>query len=164
MATTPTPTPPAPRRFSVRLPRPLWIGLAAAVLVVVAIGLRVGIPIYRQHIAIREIKGLGGTVDTRPRGPAWLRERLGNGRMKPFNEAIEVNLSSSRVNDATLRHVRWLTSLQSLNLVDTDVTDVGLGHLKQLRNLKVLYIRGTNATDAGVAELHRALPQLKVRK
>ena len=84
--------------------------------------------------------------------------------MKPFNEAIEVNLSSSRVNDATLRHVRWLTSLQSLNLVDTDVTDVGLGHLKQLRNLKVLYIQGTNATDAGVAELHRALPQLKVRK
>ena len=48
------PTLPELRRFSIRLPRPLWIGLAAIVLVVVAVGLRVGVPIYRQQVALWE--------------------------------------------------------------------------------------------------------------
>jgi hypothetical protein len=47
---------PNARRFSIGLPRPLWIGVTAFLLVVVAIGLHVGVPIDRQHAAIREIE------------------------------------------------------------------------------------------------------------
>ena len=53
MATAPIT--PEPRRFSIRLPRPLWIGVAAMV-VVGGVGLRIGLPIYWQQAAIREIK------------------------------------------------------------------------------------------------------------
>ena len=65
-------TPPEPRKFSVQLPRPLWIGLTTVVLVVVAIGLRIGAPIYRQQVAIREIEVLDGSIRTEPTGPRWL--------------------------------------------------------------------------------------------
>jgi len=40
-------------RFSIRLPRPLWIGLLAASLVVVAAGIQFVVPIWRQQAAIR---------------------------------------------------------------------------------------------------------------
>ncbi len=59
MSATDANTPELPR-VSIRLPRPLWMGFATAVLVVLAIGLGVAVPIYRQHLAIREIKRLGG--------------------------------------------------------------------------------------------------------
>lgn len=68
MATT-DPTTPESRRFSIRLPRPLWIGLATVVLVVVTIGLQFGVPIYRRHVAIREIERLGGKFETSKGGP-----------------------------------------------------------------------------------------------
>jgi hypothetical protein len=60
------PVAPKPRRFSIRLPRPLWPGVAAVVLVVVALGLQFGVPIYQQHVAVREITEIGGgTMRTR---------------------------------------------------------------------------------------------------
>ena len=68
-------TPPTEhRRFTVQLPRPLWIGLTTVVLFGAAVGLRFGVPIYRQHVAIREIELLGGAVSTTPGGPEWQRE------------------------------------------------------------------------------------------
>jgi hypothetical protein len=77
-----------PRRVSIPLPRPLWIGLVAVVLAVVATGLQFGLPIYRQQAAIREIERAGGRVHVVPRGPAWL------------------DLDSTQVTDAGLVHVR----------------------------------------------------------
>jgi hypothetical protein len=49
-----SPTPPKPGHHSIRLPRPLWIGVATGVLVIVALSLRFGIPTYRQRAAIGE--------------------------------------------------------------------------------------------------------------
>src|SRR4029077_10762361 len=72
------PLTPAPRRVSIRLPRPLWIGVATVVFVIVVVGLRGGVPIYRQARAINEIRKYGGSIlDRRRVGPEWLRERLG---------------------------------------------------------------------------------------
>ena len=48
-----------PRGPALRLPRPLWFGLAALVLVIAALGIRIGVPIYRQQAAIREIESGG---------------------------------------------------------------------------------------------------------
>jgi hypothetical protein len=44
----PDPPQPEPRRFSIRLPRPLWIGLEARVLIVSAFVLHIGAPIERR--------------------------------------------------------------------------------------------------------------------
>ena len=67
--------------MNLRLPEPRWIFLSTIVLVVVGTGLRFGIPVYREQVAIREIEKLGGRVWTEPAGPAWLRERVGDERM-----------------------------------------------------------------------------------
>jgi len=49
-------------RFSNRLPRPLWIELASGVTFVFAVGLHLGLTIYPQQVAIREIRRLGRIV------------------------------------------------------------------------------------------------------
>jgi hypothetical protein len=78
-----------PSRFSMRLPRPLWIGVAAVVLVVVAAGLQVGTPMYGQHVAICEIERLKGIVTTKKGGPAWLRRWLGDERMRMLDDVTQ---------------------------------------------------------------------------
>src|SRR5437763_438946 len=62
-----------PPQFSMRLPRPLWIGAAAVVLIVVAFCLRIGVKAYRQNVVTREFDRLHVRYDTRPSGPQWLQ-------------------------------------------------------------------------------------------
>ena len=69
---------PDPRRFSIRLPRPLWIGLVAATLIVITVVLQVGVPIVRRQAAIREIERLGGYVELFPLPPRWLPAWMGH--------------------------------------------------------------------------------------
>ena len=54
---------PDPRHFSIRLPRPLWIGMVAAVLVVAAIALRIGVLTTQEHAAIQDIGRLSITAN-----------------------------------------------------------------------------------------------------
>ena len=63
MLTVPSPEP-EPHRFSIRLSRPLWIGLAIVVLFVVGVRLRIGLPIYRQpQSSIRISDSLASTIE-----------------------------------------------------------------------------------------------------
>jgi hypothetical protein len=161
MATT-DPITPSLRRFSIRLPRWLWIGLAAVVPVVVGVGLRVGVPIYRQHLAIREIERLGGTCETRPRDPQWLRNLRASKLRVLRDEVVGVGFDSPQVTDATLVHLRAMTSLELIQLDNAPVTDAGLVHLAGMRNLRTLRLKNTRVTENGIAELKRALPGLMV--
>ncbi|MEO2089674.1 MAG: leucine-rich repeat domain-containing protein, partial [Gemmataceae bacterium] len=54
-----------------------------------------------------------------------------------------------RLLDAGLKHLKGLTSLESLNLVDTQITGAGLEHLKGLTSLESLNLFSTQVTDAG---------------
>src|SRR5262249_46373214 len=81
-----------PRRFSIWLPRPLWIGLAAVVLVIVAAGLGIGVPILRQQVVIQEIHFLGGWSEVRYAGPQWLQELLGYERTRILDVITVVRL------------------------------------------------------------------------
>ena len=137
----------------IRLPRPLWIGLAACVLVIVAIGVQVGVPIYRQESAIREIERLGGTVQLRPRGPQWLRDRIGDRAQRLCGEIAGVYLRDCPATDETLRTVCRLPGLKGLSLSNTNVTDAGLAELKSLTRLERLWLANTAVTDAGLAHL-----------
>ncbi len=145
--------PPEARRVSIRLPRPLWIGLAAAVLVVVAIALQFAMPIYRQQTVIREIERLGGNVQTRPRGPEWLRERFGEERMTLCNKLVYVNLDDTQVTNAWLAHLAGLTELRVLSLDRTKVTDEGLIHVKRMTDLEALSLNQTRITNVGLIHL-----------
>src|SRR5260221_9343624 len=117
---------PDPRRFSIRLPRPLWIGLTAVVVFGVAGGLWIGAPIYRKQMVIREIERLGGAVRTQPGGPEWLRGRMADKRITLFDDVVAVYLEDTRATDVTLGHFGPLTKLSTLYLDNTQVTDAGL--------------------------------------
>jgi len=179
-------TPPEPRRFSIGLPRPLWVGVAGVVLVVVAIVL----PIYRQHVAIREIERLGGTVQVRNTCPGWLRPRLADCLVWIFDTAYDAGFLDAddpletRLQDRDLRHLAGLNELEGLALAETQttdaalsyiaglsrieevliweprVTDEGLVHLRNLKRLNKLDLKSTHITDAGLEHL-KSLPRLK---
>jgi hypothetical protein len=169
-----------------RLPRPLWIGVATVALVVMSVGLLIGIPTYQQQTAIVEIARLGGQFETRPRGPEWLRRLAGEDRMKRFDDVVEVRLrdtqadngtlallgrltalqrlwiANTRVTDAGLVHLKGLHRLQELSLAETQVTDAGLLQLKDLENLRWLYLGRTRVSSTGASELERGVPGLRI--
>jgi hypothetical protein len=172
------PTTPEPRHVAIRLPRPLWIGVAAAVVIVVAVGLRIGVPIYRKRVAIREIERIGWIVVNRPPTlPAWIRSWIGDEWQKVLDEVEYVNVPETRFTDAGMQHLKHLgplewegfdgmpltdtglfhlreiTSLERLFISETRITDAGLVHLRELKNLKTLSLDRTRVTDAGLAHI-----------
>src|SRR5262249_39786007 len=94
--------PPRPRRW---IPLSLRTYVAFLAIAGVASILHIGVPAYRQHVALREIKRLGGFVMAEPGAPAWLRSVLGNDRMKIFDNVVYVELGHTRASDATLNHL-----------------------------------------------------------
>ncbi len=160
MATVPPiPTTSEPRRFSIRLPRPWGIGVVAVVLLVVGTGLRFGLPIYRQQVAISEIERVGGVVRTNQPGSfsGW----TGDKRFSPFYECTQVYLGRSNCTDADLACLRELKAIRTLTLHNTQVTDAGLVHLNCLSRLAHLDVRNTRITDLGLSQLN-GLTQLTV--
>jgi len=75
-----------------------------------------------------------------------------------------LQLSSTRVNNGGLGHIKGLTGLRVLWLYDTQVSDAGLVHLYGLTGLRVLNLRSTLVSSAGVDALQQALPQCEFRR
>ena len=142
-----------PRRFSVRLPRPLWIGVAAVVLILVAVRLGIGTPIYRQHVTIREIQRRGGTVLSRETCPTFIRKWLGDGWARSLDTVVEVQLPERPVTDEALTYIGQFHGLRYLSLENTQITDAGLLTLSGLREIEHLDLEGTQVTDAGLEGL-----------
>lgn len=67
------PSPPDLHSLSIRMPRPLWIGIAAVLVIGAAVGISIGVPIYRQCAAIDEINRRGGGGEVRYDGPQFDR-------------------------------------------------------------------------------------------
>ncbi len=141
-----------PRRVSI-LPRPLWIGVATVVLIVVGVGLRIGLPIYRHQAAIRQLQRMGGVVITERGGPAWLRRWIGDRRMQIQDPVYQIGFR--RFTDADFERAElWRhTELTVLELSGTNIGDLGMVDLKGLKSLRVLALAGTHVTDAGLEEL-----------
>jgi|SRR5579872_1520014 len=160
-------TSPEPRRFANSLPRPLWIGLAAIVLIVAGVTLRIWAPIYRQHLAIREFERAGGYVATVKSWPDWLQRLSGTGpsqtdsRLKVFDEPMGAYAGKCRsITDSDLVSLRALPTLRARNLSRTQVTDDGIDHLVVLKNLEILVLDFTHVTDTGLVRL-KGLKNLK---
>src|SRR5258708_22989502 len=101
-----------PSRFRV----PHWGSflLATIALVVSAIGLSVWLPNHREKQIAEKINSWGGTVATSTGGPEWLRNLVGEERMKEckvFERVSEVHLAGAAITDAD---VACLSRLQNL--------------------------------------------------
>jgi hypothetical protein len=166
------------RQFLNRLPWPLWVAVAAVVLMIAAVGLRIGCAAYWQHVAILELQNAGCLIETRPNGPEWLRRWFDDQSLKPFDDVVSVSMSrSNRIYDG----YRWngccraqteltertggclatLTELETLDLGCTTFNDAGLVRLARLTTLTRLALDGTEVSDAGLAALHN-FPRLQI--
>jgi hypothetical protein len=137
------------------LPRPLWIGIAGVVLILIASGFHVGRPIYRQRVALQEIGCRGGTVQTLPSGPTWLRTWMGDERMEIFERVQVVDFRDTKISDDELEYVLQVIDREivALDLAETQITDIGLKSVGRMTGLKYLFLDGTHVTDAGLAHL-----------
>ncbi|MCF8245431.1 MAG: chitobiase/beta-hexosaminidase C-terminal domain-containing protein [Saprospiraceae bacterium] len=73
---------------------------------------------------------------------------------------VQLNLSSSNVDDAMLAAVKEMPHLNRLYLERTAITDKGIANLAGLQYLEYLNLYQTKVTDAGLAEL-QSLPKLR---
>ena len=112
------------------LRRWLWFYLATAVILVVSFGVHFGLPVYRQKQVLDEDRRTGRVGRCAEGGPKWLREKIGNERMKGFDEIRAVSVDGKEFTDATLARLTILRSLRWLSLANTQITDAGLAHLK----------------------------------
>jgi len=158
------------------------------VLVIAAGALSVCIPYFREHRFIQRIKGWGGNVETETAVPEWLRNFVGEDRMKAskvFERVTGIFLWSAKVTDADMAHLTGrniqklyirntgitdagmahlsrLMNLQELQLENTTLTDAGLGHLRVMKNLRFLVLDGTLVTEEGTSQLKKALPDCQI--
>ena len=146
------------KHFPQRRNRFLFLCLLACFLVtLLVVGLTVWVPYQRTQSVIREFERIGCEVVTEHGGPEWLREWIGNKRMKMFNKVVSLKLSRGPVSDAGLKHLKELPNLAELSLDGTLVSDAGLEHLEEMTNLQSVWLRNTQVTDDGVKKLKNAL-------
>src|SRR5438046_575917 len=145
-------TPAKVGRFSVPLPRPLWIGLATLALIVAALGWRVGWPIYKERAAIQRLDRLGHIVEMDRRRANWLRGWLGDDLMAPFDRVARIEFVFP-VSDSELEALKGLPELPVLIASGTALTDDGMAHLKTLHALRELTLDESRITDAGLQHL-----------
>lgn len=146
-----------------RLPHWGWFLLATIVLVVGFAGLSLWLPWYREQQAIQKIEEWGGQVETRTYDPEWIRDLVGQDRLKDaklFVRAVKVQMSGQEITDARIAQLSGLTKLRGLDLRRTAVTDAGLAHLRGLTELRYLILDRTAVTDTGLAHVNR-LPNLR---
>src|SRR5437899_5637198 len=149
-----------PCQPSIRMPHPGWWLLWGAVLCCAVFALRFGIPYWRTDLFLSEVKRLGGSAKTRPGGPAWVRDLIGDAAMRGFDEVTDLSLDGTSIDDEWLKQLRRFPELETLHLSGTAVGDAGMAHLTGLPRLKELSLFGTRAGDAGLEQLKR-LPELR---
>ena len=73
-----------------------------------------------------------------------------------FSNVQEIDLSGTKITDATLKHIKALKQLRVLNLNDTEITDAGIAELKEHPTLTQLNLGDTAVTDIGLKHLETA--------
>ena len=95
-------------------------------------------------------------AEARSHGSAWL---------KPWMDSDDLgsNIVEAQVpSDEALNGIDCLRNLRILVLSSDRITNAGLQHVKRLTHLKTLCLSGTKITDQGVAELQKALPNCRI--
>lgn len=82
--------------------------------------------------------------------------------LEGMDDLRKLNLVHTKITDEGLRSVGTLPSLEMLGLYATKVSDDGLRHLHAIDSLRLLVIGDTNVTAKGKKEIKKAIPGLKV--
>jgi hypothetical protein len=99
-----------------------------------------------QQRAIAQVKKMGGKVEI--------------DKGSPIGSVVGVDLSETKVIDASLEHLKALTGLQVVILKGTRVTDDGVARLKGLTDIEALELSRTRVTDKGLEYL-KGFPNLR---
>jgi Leucine-rich repeat (LRR) protein len=86
----------------------------------------------------------------------WLPQTEIRGDGLKYVDATDLqslDLSSTRISNATLAQLQRFQDLTELNLLGTSISDDGLKHLLHLKKLKVLVLNATKITNEGLATL-----------
>jgi Leucine rich repeat len=146
-----------------RRSRRKWSLFSAAVLIVMAADLWIGLPIYWQAMSLHQVGKLRGhCIVTVSPFLTWLgtKGRWGAWMIWKFATPVEISLAKTKIADDDLACLKNLTSLNTVYLDKTQITDAGLVHVKSLRHLKKLSLSHTPITDAGLSHLTE-LPNLR---
>ena len=113
---------------------------------------------HRQHAAVNAIRAAGGTVvydyeneGSRPPGPAWLRNLIGD----DFScSPIIATLVGVDVTDELIeKHLSGLSHLQALDVDSAKVTDKSLARVAKLTELQKLVLNCPQLTVTGLQQL-----------
>jgi len=147
------------RRLVVRLPRPLWIGLAAVVLLGAGLAVRLGVQMHRYRATVRkfrEMEAIGAYYGA----PRWLRSWISDGWLEEFDnqfdEVIEINLFGAEPSDDALAGLTVLPKLQLLTLSGTGITDTQARYFRALPELTVLDLQETQVSDSTLRSIARS--------
>lgn len=167
----PHPTPDKPPR------RRRWVPVSLRLFVLILIGvgigsqLWVGIPAYRRHLAIQEIRALGGQCFFEPAANDTMRDLIGEESVQALNlDPIDLicfypdeptfdrrfrgvfagslhYAAGLSIDDRTLACVARIPIVRRLDLRWTNVGDSGMQHVARLRELTELNLDGTDVSD-----------------
>jgi hypothetical protein len=143
---------------------PVSLRIFAVILVLTGFGslLQVGLPIYRERMAIRTIESLGGMVGRKAGGPHWLRGVLEKTTL--FDHVTWVDLRTPRATDATLAELNALPELSYVSVGKSQMTVAGVRHLIGLPKLSYVSLPDGPLTNWAVGELCRASPAIRVNQ
>jgi hypothetical protein len=171
-----------PRRFSIGLPSPAWFFGVTSTFIVIAAALRIGIPTYRQRKAVQAIESVRGGVyysaqcdaygirirGRQLRGPAWLRQYVGN---DVFDEPVSLHVSNAAPSirgEELTSNIARLPRLKLVSIGGVRLNTRDLEHLSQLKELRSLYLSATVLDEANLEPLSQlpiewlALPRTRV--
>ena len=77
---------------------------------------------------------------------------------------VIMDLTGSAIGDDELLVIANTQTVRELNLSSTQITDAGLKHLYALHTLRLLNLTGTSVSDSAINALEKALPNLVVQK
>jgi hypothetical protein len=146
-----TSTDPMPAPAGRVSPSVLLIGLATILLVIV--GVRFGLPVYRQYQNLRRIEHDRGHFEIVKQGPEWLRNQVGDPVFRATDKVVAVMLQGEKFGDVDLACIDELTDVERLYLDNSLVTDAGLQNLRGMSELRILDLGGTRVTDSGLSHL-----------
>ena len=94
----------------------------------------------------------------------WQPSQCWKPRTRPQTSLEDLDLCTTRITDAGLKHLATLKNLRRLKLVNTQITDAGIESLGRLTNLKHLDIGDTQISLDGANKLRAVLPGCQIER
>jgi hypothetical protein len=143
---------------TLRSGRRFWGCFLAVVAIVSMLVLAIGLPIYRKHLFVQDVRQRGGWVNTDDSAPAWLKRMLGEKRIYLAERPFFVSLHQAEMGatDADLDQIVRFGTIERLDLSEqSGISDAGLAKISGLSRMQYLHLNGTTLTDDSAASLSR---------